>query len=373
MARRGVRERVPGAQPGAKRRYRRDTGKSQLVLAPADRDTVLAALDHLTVPRRHGASGRRRPQADARRHHVGAVLAQRHGPAQPRLAEPGDDQSGAVIDCLPCEFALDVGTQPAAWHERRVEGVGLRRQVQRHYLRRIESVDEVSVDRDRTRVIREAELRRDQRCHHVDRHRGGLLEHPQFTPGLFGDVGVVGIKRRLLCSADDEHRGAKDQHRPQHLRLRGGQRADGMEGPHPGKDRGRIGARMPEHRRHRDRQLGHRPAVRQVAEIDDTIRVHGSVRTSRNDDIGVRQVEVGCLPGQAVGQRVYPRPRRRRKFLHPRPLQRIADMRKQFCHNVRAVSQIPLKRAVQTGMVETGQRTTDASGHFAQPRHRGRG
>ena len=58
----------------------------------------------------------------------------------------------------PCEFALDVGAQPAAGHERRVERIGLRRQVQGHHRRGIESVDEEGVDRDIARVTRQPEL-----------------------------------------------------------------------------------------------------------------------------------------------------------------------------------------------------------------------
>ena len=61
-----------------------------------------------TARRRGWSAAGHRPMPVA--HDVGAVLAQRRGPAQPRLSESGDDQSGAVIDCGPCEFALDVGT-----------------------------------------------------------------------------------------------------------------------------------------------------------------------------------------------------------------------------------------------------------------------
>ena len=49
--------------------------------------------------------------------------------------------------CL-CEFAFDVGAEPAAGHERRVERVGLRRQVEGRHPGRIDAVDERGVDGD---------------------------------------------------------------------------------------------------------------------------------------------------------------------------------------------------------------------------------
>ncbi len=193
---------------------RRDVGQCDLVIVAAQRDALRVGRDNLAVPRRHRAGVRRGPEADARRHHVGTVLAQRRCEHQPGLTKAGEHDGGAVFDCGPCEFVLDVGPQPTAGLERIVVGVRLRRQIQRRHRVAIESPEEWRADCDRLRLGGKPEVRLDQRRHHVHRNRRGLLEHPDLGVGLFGDIRVVGVQDSLLRAADDQHRGPQHQQRP---------------------------------------------------------------------------------------------------------------------------------------------------------------
>ena len=109
--------------------------------------------------------------------------------------------------------------------------------------------------------------------------------------------------------------------------------------------------------------------VRQVAEVDDAVGVHGAADTARHDDVGVGQVQMRRLPGQAVGERrVSATTRLAAASSTVARCDGVGDVRKQLRHNVGAVLQIPLQGAVQPGMVESGQRAADPARHFAKAR-----
>ncbi len=259
-----VRQRLPGGH--AARRDGAGPGQRQLVIGATQRESV---PDDLAVPGGDESGGRRRPQADARWHHVGAVLAEPSRPAQPRLAVLRDDELCAVSCCRPGQFVVDAGPQRTVGFERCVVDVGGGRQVQRRHR---PDIGQRSRDGHGRLPRGQPEVGLDHLGHHVDRYRGGLLEHSPLGTGLVGQVWVVGVQQFLLCTADDQHGCTQHQHRPQRFHLTRGQRPDGVESPHRRQDRGRFGTGVAKHRRHADRQFGHGPAVGQVAEVDDPIR-----------------------------------------------------------------------------------------------------
>ncbi len=363
----------PAPRRAAGHGYRPHPGKGQLEVASAEGDAVRGAVHHLAVPGSDQFNGCGRPEADAGGDDVGAVLAERRGPAQPGLPKPGDDQARAVLCCRPGQFVLDVGVQPVADTESDVEGVGGGGEVERHHRRRIDAGDERGRDVDRARRGRQAQLRTNQFGHHIHRYRGGLLEHAPFAVGLRGDVLVVGIDRGLLRAADNQHGGAQHQQRPQRLDFSDGQWPDVMESAYRRQDRGGFGTGMTQHARRGDRQFGHRPTVGQVAEVDDPVRAGASVVGPRNHHVGVGQVEVDCLPGQVIGEWADPRPGFAGEILQPVAVRRIADMRNEFCHHVVSVAQIPLQDPVQARVAEVGERPADPPGDISESGDGGRG
>src|SRR5258705_8917332 len=75
------------------------------------------------------------------------------------------------------------------------------------------------------------------------------------------------------------------------------------------------------------------------------------------------------LPGQLAGKWCDAQPCFACRCLEPTAVRLVSDMRNQRCHDVGAVTQVPLQDAVKPGMVETLERAADPAGPCAQARN----
>ena len=131
------------------------------------------------------------------------------------------------------------------------------------------------------------------------------------------------------------------------------ERSDGVECPHRGQHRSRIGAGVSQHRRRGDRQLGHRPAVGQVAEVDDPVGLSGACLATRDTTTfaSVRSRCTACRGSSSASGAI--RDQASRAAVSSRSRSDGSATCEISCrHNVGAVAQIPLQDPVQAGMAE---------------------
>ena len=342
-------QRVARLDAALRRRGRSAHG--QRVVVAAQRESAVDDAE-LTRPRCDQGDRLARPRRDAGGDDVGGVLAQQRCPGQVGLAEAGDDERRTRVDRRRGQ-AIPKALSKNAFRGG-VEDVRGGRQGQRVDRRGIERRDQHPGERGGR--LGEAEFSADDGRHHVDGNRGRRFEHPRLVAGLLGEVGVVRVEGDLLGPADDEHRGAQHQQRPQHVDLGRTQWPDRVKGPDAGQDRRRGGPGVPQHRGQCDGQLGDGPRVREVAEVDDAVRV----LTHSGDDVGVGQIEMYCLTGQFVDQGCHPCPRLGRSGGQALAQRRVADVGSQRLDDVVAEPQVPLQRTVQAGVPEVGERAADA-------------
>ena len=302
---------------------------------------------------------RGRPQVDPGRHGGGGDLGQHRGRGQPRLPEPGGHGVVPRGQQPLREPVLEPRLQPRPL----VHRVGPDRQVQHRNPSQVRRLPR----RDPRRLAGQAELRQNQRRHHLGRDRHRPLEQPPLVLQGAGDVVVDAVDGGLLLAADHEHRRPHHHERPQHRGLLIGQRPQSVKRAYRGQHRAGFGPGVPQHRGDRHGELADRPRAGQVAEVDDPVR-RPQPPLEAADHVVVGHVAVHGLPRQPSGQRLDPAPGRRGRVRHPRPQPGVPHVPGQRVHQAQRVPQVPLQHPVEPGMVEGAQRQAHLPGHRAQAR-----
>ena len=300
-------------------------------------------------PGRNG--GRRRRRVDAARR-------------QPRRRPGQHGGLGPSVDRGPGEVVVEPVVEPCAV----VDGVGPDGDVEQVDGRRVELGEEHAGAVDGAPSATTAEPPSASAMTPVmtsRRHRRRLLEDPPLAvDALRGICVLAAVELHLVLAAHDEHGAAQHHQGPDRRDLRRRQGPELVERPDRGQHRHGFGARVVQHGRDRDRELGDGPAARDVAEVDEPVgQPDAALRRAHHVVVG--EVEVHRLSGEVGCHHAELRPRRCRGVRDPLPSRRIGMMRRQQLDDAIGDLRIPLEHAVEPGVVEVGEGEDGARGEFA--------
>ncbi len=260
---------------------------------------------------------------------------------------------------------IDAALLPVACHEVLAEHA----QIHQHRLKPRQAGQQRRIGRLLDR--RQVQTNRAQNggFHQRHRHRSGDIENVPFAGKVGLDIRIARLDAGLLFAAEHKHCGSSHDQRPERLQFLDLQRIEGVIGGNGREDVQRITLGMVQQRRAGHRQVSHSPGTEQIAEINQPLQVPRVPRLASPDCVVLGDVQMHCLYRQCGNQWQQTAMSLLTGFDQTGAGVGILDHRQQVLDQRVGVARVPLQDALQTGVVEIGQRNIHMGTQFAQLDH----
>ena len=207
-----------------------------------------------------------------------------------------------------------------------------------------------------------------RRFHQLEGYRRRYVENFPLVLRVFQQITVIRVEALLLFAAQDQHRGTRDDQRPQCLQLLVLQRCDGVTGLDRRQDGKGIALGVMQQRGAGHRQVGNAPGVYQVAEIDHALNVPMPLGVALPDHVVVGDVHVHRLPRQMIGQGTQVFLNLLGHLLQCCAVGQVFQAGQQMGDQLPGVARVPLQGALEARVRKRGQRLAHAPAQLTKAR-----